>query len=204
MALRDRLHEAWHSPRSGPVILILLGLPALGFVVAMIVFAGMVVLELGRVAAVPGHVPLVRSSPWFVGVMSLAWLALIVVVLRMRATARANRRIDVSIPLRQFGRAVAAATLAGRLGAALAGPDIVVGEAIREDYGAGVWVQSGVERFWLSVSGEGGRDAVVGLAYDPGPDLRRRLSHRVDRTVFARLSRALEAAIDADPTLQRG
>lgn len=203
MALRDRLHQAWHSPRSGPVILVLFGLPVLGVVLAMIVFAGMVVVELGRAVVSPGHVPLARSPAWFVVVMLAAWAAVIAMLARMRATARANRGLDRSIALRQSGRPVAAITLAGRLGAALAAPDVAVGAPIREDYGAGVWLEAGTERFWLSVSSEGGRDATAGLTYDPGPDLRRRLSHRVDRAVFARLAAALEAAIDADPTLQR-
>ena len=199
----DPLHRAWHSPRTGPVILLIVGLPALGFAIAMAVFPVMVLLELGRAVMVPGHVPLARASPWFLGGMGLAWAAAIALLLRLRGTARANRGLDVAIPLRQAGRPASAIALAARLGAALAGPDVTVSAPIREDYGAGVWLEAGDERFWLSVSGEGGRDVVAGLAYDPGPDLRRRLSHRVDRAVFARFAGALEAAIHDDATLQR-
>ncbi|MEO3474150.1 hypothetical protein AAFN86_19940 [Roseomonas sp. CAU 1739] len=169
----------------------------------MAVFAGTIVLELIRALVTPGHVPMARASPWFTGIMALAWAVLVLVLLRMRATARANRGLDLSIALRQAGRPVAAATLATRLGVALGGGAATVGETIREDYGAGAWVEAGTERFWLSVSSEGGRDVVVGLAYDPGPDLARRLSHRADRAAFARLAAALQAAIDVDPALQR-
>jgi hypothetical protein len=43
---------------------------------------------------------------------------------------------------------------------------------------------------------------VVRLAYDVGPDIRRRLVHRADRMLFERLGAALRRAVAADPALR--
>ena len=200
--MRGALHRAWHSPRTGPVMLVLAGLPVLLLVACMLVFPVLAVGELWSLARVPGYVPFPQTPRLVLAVILLAWIAAIALGLRLRATARANAGLDVSFTLRQRGRAVGAQALAKRLAAAMAAPDLAIGDVIREDSGAGAWIETPTERFWLSVAAPEEGETVIGLAYDSGPDLRRRLSHRADRALFARLEAALRGAIAADPALE--
>lgn len=197
------LHRAWHSPRTGPVILVLVGLPALLLVACMLVIPVLAVAEIWRVYTVPGHFPFARTPTWVLMAVGFAWCAVLSLGLRMRTTARANAGLDVSLTLRQRGRAVGPLALAERLAAAMAVPGVTIGAPVREDYGAGAWIETPSERFWLSVGKAEEGESVVSLSYDPGLDLRRRLYHRADRALFARIEAALRDAIIADPALEQ-
>jgi hypothetical protein len=195
------LSRAWHSPRTGPVILVLVGLPLLLLAVGMLAFPVLLLIGAARFIFLGGAVPFDGVAAWYPLVMALAWLAVIALSLQARRIARANRGLDTQIALRQRGAAGSALGLAKRLHAALDTPGMERGEPCREDYGAGFWFFRGRDRFWLAVSEAGRGEAVLSLAYDPGPDLRARLSHRADRALFARLEAALREAVAADPAL---
>jgi len=197
------LSRAWHSPRSGPVILVLVGLPLLLLLaVGMLVFPIVLLIGLGRFLFLGGALPFAGIAAWYPLTMVLAWLAVAALLLRARGIARAKRGLDWQIALRQRGRATSALGLAKRLRAAMAAPDLELGEPAREDYGAGFWLHRGADRFWLAVSETGRGEAVLSLSYDPGPDLRARLSLRADRALFARLEASLRQAVAADPALE--
>lgn len=191
--LRALLRRAWHSPFTGPVILVLLGLPVLFFVLLMALAPLLPLVNFLH------HRP--RLPTWYGSVFGAAWAVAILLGVRAWWIARANRGLALVIEVVQKGRAVAPSTLARRLGEAIAAPGREVSAVIREDYGAGVWVREAGERFWLSVGGDGGKGAVIGLGHDPGFDLRRRLVHRVDRDVFAAVAADLRAAVAADAAL---
>jgi hypothetical protein len=195
------LHRAWHSPRTGPLLLVGFGLPALAVGLAVLAFPFYAVLELGRGLLVSGHVPFARAPGWLLAVMLPLWAVLIALLVQARRIATANRGLEVTIEVRQVGRPASAVVLAARLGAALRTGGVAVSEPIREDYGAGVWVEGGPDPLWVSVSGAGAREAWIGLSYDPGPDLRRRLTRRADRAGFAHVEAALRAVVSADPAL---
>jgi hypothetical protein len=196
------LSRAWHSPRSGPVILVLAGLPLLMLAVGMLAFPLLLVWGVLRFMLFGGAPPFVGFAAWYPAAMALLWTVALGLALLMRRIARANRGLDVSIAIRPAGRAASALAVAKRLHAALAIAEATRGEPIREDYGAGFWLWRGADRFWLAVSETGEGGAAISLAYDAGPDLRARLTHRADRALFARLEAALRAAVAADPALQ--
>lgn len=197
--MREALWRAWHSPRTGPVLLVLIGLPLLLLGVIVAVFPVVAVVELGRFALGGGAAPFAGTPAWFLAAMILAWGGLIALGLQALRIAQANRGLRMQLPVRLRGSAGSALGLAKRLHAAMAAPDLESPPPIREDYGAGFWLSRGRDRFWLAVSEAGEGEVVLSLAYDPGPDLRLRLSHRADRAMFARLEQRLRQAVAADP-----
>ena len=196
------LHRLWHSPRSGPVVLILVGLPVLLLGVLLAVFPVLVAVELLRGAFSPGYVPFARSTGWYLALGSIGWVALLAVFAQLRRIGAANRGLEIDFAVTQIGRPRSARTLAKRIGDGLAEAGCDVSEVIEEDYGAGVWLATPADRFWLAVSESGEREAMqVTLSYDPGPDIRRRLTRRADRAAFDQLGHTLRGVLAADPAL---
>ena len=82
------------------------------------------------------------------------------------------------------------------------------GEPIQEDYGWGVWVQAGSDPYWIAVGkmdedeGEAAADAVptwlIALAYEPGFNLLRRLTHRPRREDLDALCAAVHDALQGE------
>jgi hypothetical protein len=63
-------------------------------------------------------------------------------------------------------------------------PELKISEPIQEDYGWGLWVWHGGDRFWIALSyvGAGPQEApaqwVISVTYDPGLNLAKRLFHK--------------------------
>lgn len=196
------LHRAWHSPRIGPVILLAVGLPLLLAAILLAAFPVLAAVELFRAAFNDGHVAFARTATWYAWFGILGWTAVLLLGAQLWRIRRANRGLDVTFDVTVTSGARTAQRIAARLGKAMAEAGIEASEVIREDYGAGVWLRAGEDRFWLAVSTEDGSDAAaITLAYDPALDLRRRLTRRADRAAFARLEQALRDAIAADAAL---
>jgi hypothetical protein len=85
----------------------------------------------------------------------------------------------------------------------VAGPlgTIAIGETVEEDYGAGFWVRSGPEPYWVAVSPvaddvkQPTAEFVVTVAHDPGLNPLRRLRSIRDRSAFDRLDIAIASAL---------
>lgn len=196
------LHRAWHSPRSGPVILLVVGLPVLILIGLLIAFPLVAAIEFGRALLSSGRVPFARTSPPYIWFGLLGWGVVLLCAAQMWRIARANRGLEAQVTLDLPAGIRSPYRLAARLGRALAAQGCDVSEVIKEDYGAGVWLAAGGDRYWLAVSGEAGtEEAVVSLAYDAGIDLGRRLGRRADRDAFAALLATLQAVIAADRAL---
>ena len=197
-----RLHRAWHSPRSGPVILLVAGLPVLILIGLLVAFPLVAAIEFVRALLSPGRVPFARTSALYIGFGLVGWAAVLLGAAQMWRIARANRGLEAQVTLGLPAGIRSPYRLAARLGTALAAQGCDVSEVIKEDYGAGLWLAVGGDRYWLAVSGEAGaEEAVVSLAYEPGIDLRRRLVRRADRDAFDVLRATLQAVIDADRAL---
>ena len=203
----DWLHRTWHSPRSGPVILVVVGLPLLFLAVMLAAFPVMAAIELIRAATTPGHLAFARTSPVYVWYGLIGWAVIVLLAVQFRRIARANRGLDVSFEVALSGGVKSAYRIAARLGKAMEQAGFEVSEVIKEDYGAGIWLEDGADPYWIAVSTDDESDeAVITLAYDPRIDLKRRLTRRADRDAFAKRAEALRAAIEADRafTLQPG
>jgi hypothetical protein len=197
-----RLHRAWHSPRSGPVILLVAGLPVLILIGLLVAFPLVAAIEFVRALLSPGRVPFARTSALYIGFGLVGWAAVLLGAAQIWRIARANRGLDAQVTLGLPTGIRSPYRLAARLGRALAARGVDASEVIKEDYGAGLWIAAGGDRYWLAVSGEAGaEEAVVSLAYEPGIDLRRRLVRRADRDAFEVLLATLQAVIDADRAL---
>lgn len=197
-----RVHRAWHSPRSGPVILLIVGLPILVLLGLLAAFPLVAAIEFVRALLSPGRVPFARTSALYIGFGLVGWAAVLLGAAQMWRIARANRGLEAQVTLGLPAGIRSPYRLAARLGTALAAQGCDVSEVIKEDYGAGLWLAVGGDRYWLAVGGEAGaEEAVVSLAYEPGIDLRRRLVRRADRDAFDVLRATLQAVIDADRAL---
>ena len=81
-------------------------------------------------------------------------------------------------------------------------------EPIQEDYGWGLWTRSGSDPYWIAISvipEDGSADEAewgIGIAYDPGLDLFKRLFHRPREADSLRVSAAVDAALKADPSIR--
>jgi hypothetical protein len=200
--MRDRLHRAWHSPRSGPVILLLAGLPVFVLAGLLAAFPVVAAIEFGRALFTPGRVPFARSSGLYVAFGVIGWSALLLGALQLRRIARANRGLAAQVTIGLPAGIRSPYRLAARLGRAMAARGCPASEVIKEDYGAGVWLTAGGDRYWLAVSGEDrAEEAVLSLAYDAGIDLRRRLTRRADRAAFEALVAMLQEVLAADRAL---
>lgn len=66
-------------------------------------------------------------------------------------------------------------------------------DPIQEDYGWGLWVSRGKDRFWIAFSyvGDGPQDTpaqwVISVKFDPGLNLTERLFHKPDHNVLGQL-----------------
>jgi hypothetical protein len=73
------------------------------------------------------------------------------------------------------------------------GLGVELSDPVQEDYGWGIWVSKGKDRFWVAISyvGDGPQEApaqwVVSATYDPGMNLVKRLFHKPDQQVLAQL-----------------
>ena len=200
--MRDALHRAWHSPRSGPVILLVAGLPVFILAGLLAAFPLVVVIEYGRALFTPGRVAFARTSAVYIWFGIIGWSTILLLAAQFARIARANRGLDVQFTIATPGGIRSAYRLAARIGRALGARGHRVSEVIREDYGAGLWLHAGDDVFWLAVStDEGSEEAVVSLAYDPRIDLGRRLTRRADRATFAQLAADLRDVILADRAL---
>ncbi len=196
------LHRLWHSPRTGPVILFVVGLPLLLAAILLVVFPVLVAVEIIRAAFGQGYVAFSRSSAWYLWYGALGWTAALLIGAQSWRIHRANRGLSAEFDVALTSGVRSAYRIAARLGKAMGKAGCEASEVIKEDYGAGVWLRAGEDRFWLAVSTEDGSDeAAITLAYDPALDLKRRLTRRADRAAFARLAEALHAAIGADRAL---
>lgn len=201
-ALGERLHRAWHSPRSGPVILFVVGLPVLLALAILAVFPFVVAVDLVRPLFSPGHVPFARMSTLYLVYGIGGWTIALLLGVQLARIHRANRGLQADFDVKLTGRVRSAYRLAARLGKAMEGEGLRVSDVIKEDYGAGVWLLTDTDRFWLAVSTVDDSDeAAITLAYDPALDLRARFTRRADRAAFARLADRLRAALSADTAL---
>jgi hypothetical protein len=70
---------------------------------------------------------------------------------------------------------------------------VELSEPIQEDYGWGVWVTRGKDRFWVALSyvGDGPQEApaqwIISVKYDPGFNIAKRLFHKPDEKVLEQL-----------------
>jgi hypothetical protein len=70
---------------------------------------------------------------------------------------------------------------------------VQLSDPIQEDYGWGLWVSLGKDRFWIALSyvGDGPQEAhaqwVVSVTNDPGLNLAKRLFHKVDQQALRRV-----------------
>lgn len=201
-ALGERLHRAWHSPRSGPVILFVVGLPVLLALVILAVFPFVVAVDLFRALFSPGHVAFARMSTLYLAYGIGGWTIALLLGVQLARIHRANRGLQADFDVKLTGRIRSAYRLAARLGTAMEGEGLRVSDAIKEDYGAGVWLLTSTDRFWLAVSTiEDSDEAAITLAYDPALSLRARLTRRADRAAFAALTAKLRAILAADPAV---
>lgn len=202
-AVGDRLHRAWHSPRSGPVILFVAGLPVLVALAILAVFPIFVAAELVRPLFQPGRVPFARASTLYLAYGAGGWAIALLLAAQAARIHRANRGLVAEFGAARVGGVRSAWRIAARLGKGLqAAGAQVIGEVIKEDYGAGIWLRAGQDRCWLAVSAIEGEDEVaITLAYDPALDLRARLTRRADRAAFAALAGQLRQVIAAEPAL---
>ncbi len=160
-------------------------------------------MELGRALLTSGHVPFARTSNLYLGYGIVGWVLILLLAAQLLRIHRANRGLQADFDVALTGDVRSAYRLAARLGNAMGKAGFAASEVIKEDYGAGVWISVGDDRFWLAVStDDDSDDAAITLAYDPGFDLRRRLTRRADRAVFARLTGALRDVIAADRALR--
>lgn len=83
------------------------------------------------------------------------------------------------------------------------------GEPIQEDYGWGLWARSGGDPYWIAIGcfadDDSGDEAEwgIGVAYDPGFNLRKRLFHRPRDQDLLRVAVAVDAALKGDPAIRR-
>jgi hypothetical protein len=88
--------------------------------------------------------------------------------------------------------------------------DLGVGlsEPIQEDYGWGVWVTRGKDRFWVARSyvGGGPQEApaqwIISVKYDPGLNIAKRLFHKPDEKVFEQLRDRIRRIIASNSTIK--
>ena len=196
------LHRLWHSPRTGPVILFVVGLPLLLAALLLVIFPVLVAVELVKAAIQQGYIAFARSSAWYLWYGCLGWAAILVLGGQLWRIQRANRGLTATFDVALASGVRSAYRIAARLGKAMGEAGCDPSEVIKEDYGAGIWLRAGEDRYWLAVSTEDDSDeAAITLAYDPALDLKRRLTRRADRAAFAKLEQALRAAIAADTAL---
>ena len=196
------LHRAWHSPRSGPVILVVVGLPLLLALTVLAVFPLVIAGDLIRALFVPAYVPLARISTLYLAYGIVGWTLALGLAGQAIRIHRANRGLRAEFDVTLTGRIRSAYRLAARFAKAMEEAGCRVSEVIKEDYGAGIWLHAGEDRFWLAVSTiEDSDEAAITLAYDPALDIRARLSRRADRAAFAQLVETLRAVLAADTAL---
>lgn len=205
--MRDWLHRRWHSPRSGPVLLLVVGFPLLILLGLLAAFPLVAAIELLRAAFDPARVPFARTTPLYFWYGIVGWALILAIAVQLKRIATANRGLDVSFTVALSGGVTSAYRIAARLGKAMERAGFTVSDVIKEDYGAGVWLEDGADPYWIAVSTEDeSEEAVISIAYDPRIDLRRRLTRRADRDAFAKRASTLRGAIEADRafTLQPG
>lgn len=166
------------------------------------VFPVVVASELIRPLFSPGRVPFAHMSGLYFGYGIGGWTLALLLAGQALRIHRANRGLHAEFDVTLTGRIRTAHRLAARLGKAMEGEGCRISDVIREDYGAGLWLLTDTDRFWLAVSTiDDSDEAAITLAYDPALDLRARLTRRADRAAFAQLEARLRAAIAADGAL---
>ena len=92
---------------------------------------------------------------------------------------------------------------------ALAAAGLEPSEPIQEDYGWGVWTCSGGDPYWVAISVFDDDDKAdeaewgIGISYDPGFNLRKRLFHRPREENLRRVSAAVDAALRANASIRQ-
>jgi hypothetical protein len=91
----------------------------------------------------------------------------------------------------------------------LCGPELgfEFSEPLQEDYGWGLWISRGKDRFWVALSyvGDGPEEApaqwIISVSYDPGLNLAKRLFHRPDRQALEQLQDRIRQILTSSPDI---
>jgi hypothetical protein len=90
----------------------------------------------------------------------------------------------------------------------LDGLPLTIDESIQEDYGWGFWAELRKDTFWVFAStfepesSEPSAEWGIGIQYDAGLNLWRRLFHKPNRALQLDLCQAIDAALRKEPRIQ--